>query len=287
MTKEKTLVFDATVRDVFNLTLKQIPNLRPLLDEMGKLTPANRRSYKALLHVVATEHNLRTAGKPGEQQKLALPEPEKPQVRTPSKAEKWADLMKSWSQDLAKQSDRDQHVDKKAWHAPTVIWSRVDGGTMAGLQIRDGLEDFLGLKVACKTHLLYLAPSSLRFIERKAELPNNRSLLWGCERLPLYGGGPVTQPDRPKDEYEDNQWFLFRPVDGVNGAEEVLFRTAVHATKLDTDLLTLASFWSLSRWTVTKLTAEEYLAKCLPHMTQKDGEALANKLKLPMPQENT
>lgn len=282
MTKEKTLVFDATVRDVFNLTLKQIPNLRPLLDEMGKLTPANRRSYKALLHVVATEHNLRTAGKPGEQQKLALPEPEKPPVRTPSKAENWATFTREFSEEILK-ADKNN---PEPWYVPTVIWRHSLLGLLVGVQTRDGEVNTFGSQVACKTQLLYLTQhgKDKSWVEVKAALPSTRTKFWDEELLPLYGGGPVNQPDRPRDEYEDNQWILLRP---EQVAHPMYFRTVVHATKLDQDLLELSRYWRIDRLTLTSIQAHEYLVECAHYMETDALRDLANKLKLEMPKKET
>jgi len=253
MTKEKTIVFDATVRDVFNLTLKQIPNLRPLLDEMAKLTPANRRSYKALLHVVATEHNLRTA-KTGEQQKLALPEPARPQVRTPSKAENWATFTREFSEEIL----RADKMNQEPWFVPTVIWRNGLLGLTVGVQTRDGEVNTFGSQMACKTQLLYLTQHRKNkgtWVEAKAALPTSRTEFWDEELLPLYGGGPVNQPDRPRDEYEDNQWILLRPTEV---AHPMYFRTVVHATKLDQDLLELSRYWRIDRLTLTSIEAHEY-----------------------------
>lgn len=281
MTKEKTLVFDATVRDVFNLTLKQIPNLRPLLDEMAKLTPANRRSYKALLHVVATEHNLRTA-KTGEQQKLPLPEPEKPQVRVPSRAESWATFTREFSEEIL----RADKMNQEPWFVPTVIWRNGLLGLTVGVQTRDGEVSIFGSQVACKTQLLYLTQhgKGKSWVEAKAALPSTRTKFWDEELLPLYGGGPVNQPDRPRDEYEDNQWILLRPTEV---AHPMYFRTVVHATKLDQDLLELSRYWRIDRLTLTSIQAHEYLVECAHYMGTDELRDLANKLKLEMPKKET
>lgn len=286
MKNEKIIVFPATVRDVFDLTLEQIPDLRPLLDAMAKMQPANNRHYQAMLHIVANKHNLRTA-KPGEQQKLPLPEPEKPRVRPPSSAEIWAGFTREFSAEILKAAQ----AKKEPWYVPTVI-RRITGrgmpeGVAVGIQTSDGEMDIFGIRTSCKTQLLYLtADESGPWVERRATLPTSRNLFWDCKLLPLYGGGPVNQPGKPKDEYEDNQWILMRFKEST---QIVLFRTVVHADKLKTDLLSLSRYWMLGQdGQPIGLSVEAYLTECAHYLPRPALDRLASKLHLTNPEkENT